>query len=161
MGVMSGTNPLGLSDSDAAFLAAISKGYALLRRASQRNLAAHADLNRAQFEVLEHLSNHPDGLRMYELANLLVLSRGTLTYHLSALEQKGLATRDGGTTSRRAVRARITEEGLQLLHHLRASYAQLLRDHLFDGFSPEAIAATTEGFNNVIASFEDRGESPT
>ncbi len=142
-----------LSDTETAALAAVAKGYGLLRRAADRNLAAHSGLTRAQYEILTNLSASPDGLRMFELADAVVLSRSTLTYHVTQLEELGLATREGGSKNQRAVSARITDAGTNLIEHLRSTHIDLLRTHFFASFTPEELAVVTAGFTRVEESF--------
>lgn len=146
---------LDLSPEESAALTAVAQGVALLRRAAERNLAARSDMNRPRFEVLRQLRDAPEGLRMFELADRLVLSRSTLTHHLTALEKSGLAVREGGTSTQRAVRAKITDAGVALVDELRTAHAELIRTHFIGCFTPDELALVTAGFTRVAESFGD------
>lgn len=144
---------LGLSEEEADAFNAISKAMALLRRAADRNLAELSDVSRTQFQILSHLAMNPPGMRMYELADLLTLSRSTLTYHITELEKRGLVTKEGGTPKRRGVSASITPAGREVLLKIRQGYIDLMKNHFIDAFAPEDLPIITSGFNRICASF--------
>lgn len=150
---------LDLSPAESAALTAVAQGVALMRRAAERNLAARSDMNRPRFEVLRQLRDAPDGVRMFELADRLVLSRSTLTHHLTELEKAGLAVREGGTATQRAVRARITDAGVALVDELRSAHAELVRTHFIECFTPEELALVAAGFSRVVESFGDEAST--
>ena len=76
---------LDLSADEHAAMAAVGKSFSLLRRAADRKLSAHEGLTRAQFEIFGYLTHTPEGLRMFELADRLTLSRSTMTHHVNHL----------------------------------------------------------------------------
>ncbi|HMR47725.1 MAG TPA: MarR family transcriptional regulator [Arachnia sp.] len=142
-----------LTPQEEAALAAVAQSFALLRRAAERNLSEHGQMSRVQFEILNHLAKAPDGLRMYELADLLVVSRSGLTYQAKQLEKAGLLVRDGGDDGQRAVSARITDAGRELMLERREAYITLIRSHFIDRFTPEELQTVTEAFTRVVESF--------
>lgn len=142
-----------LTPEESAALTVVAKSFALLRRSSERNISAHAHLTRAQFEILSNLASSPEGLRMYELADQLVLSRSTLTYHVTQLEEQGLVVREGSSSNQRAVVAMITQAGLSRVRELRAAHAAIIRSHFIANFTPEELAIVTAGFQRVVDSF--------
>lgn len=94
---------------------------------------------------------------MYELADRLVVSRSGLTYQVKQLEKAGLLTREEGADGQRSVSARITDAGRELLTIRRAAYAQLIRSHFIDRFTPEELATVTAAFTRVVESFGTEG----
>ena len=75
-------------------------------------LEAETGLVLSSFELLAHLYWHPDGrVRMSELADDLLLSRGGATRQVARLEEVGLLDREIPRTDRRATFAVITAAG--------------------------------------------------
>lgn len=153
---MAAGTPNDLSPIEAEALHAVATSVALLRRAAERTLASHGGLTRTQFELLRRLAGAPEGLRMFELADQLVLSRSTLTYHVAQLAEEGLVVREGGTSTQRAVRARITTAGRDLLGELKHAHTAVMKEHFIDSFSPEELATVAEGFTRVVRSFGEQ-----
>lgn len=151
--VMGSYEFLDLSAEEQAAMRVVGKSIALLRREVDRKLGSAEGLTRAQFEILGHLSHSPDGLRMFELADMLTLSRSTMTHHVNHLEKLKLVTKEGGTSENRAVSAKITDAGLTMVHERRHGYAALIRKHFIDNFTPEELTIVTAGFTKVADSF--------
>ena len=91
------------------------------------------------------------------LLRLVDEPRAIAQHDLIGLEELGLATREGGSKNQRAVSARITDAGTDLIAHLRSTHIDLLRTHFFASFSPEELAVVTAGFSRVEESFVDDG----
>lgn len=105
---------VGLADKPLAFRA----WYGLLAVQTRCEDRVSADLEReaglplSWFELLAHLSWHPDGReRMSELADELLLSRGGATRLVARLEEAGLLVREVPPSDRRATFAVITPQG--------------------------------------------------
>ena len=146
---------LDLSPDEHAAMRVVGKSIALLRRETDRRLGSSEGLTRAQFEILGHLSHSPEGLRMFELADHLTLSRSTMTHHVNHLESLGLVVREGGTPENRAVSAKITDAGATLVRDRRDAYAGLIRKHFIDNFTPDELKVVIAGFTKVAASFDE------
>lgn len=155
---MSAHDFLDLSPDEHAALRVVGKSIGLLRREADRKLGSSEGLTRAQFEILGHLSHSPDGLRMFELADHLTLSRSTMTHHVNHLEKLGLLVKEGGTPENRAVSAKITDAGSALVSDRRDGYAELIRKHFINSFTADELKVVIEGFTRVVASFD---EDPT
>lgn len=159
-GAMQETPDAELTAEERAALTAVAKSFGLLRRAAERNLAEHGELTRVQFEILNNLLDAPEGLRMFELADRLVVSRSGLTYQVKQLEKAGLLIREEGAEGQRSVSVRVTEEGRELLMIRRAAYAQVIRSHFIDSFTPEELATVTAAFTRVVESFATECSPP-
>lgn len=89
------------------------------------DLAAEQRLSLSSYDVLIELYEAPDRrLRMYELAQRVVLSRSGLTRLVDRLEAEGLLTRDRCGTDRRGAYAVITEQGIAALRRAWPVYAR-------------------------------------
>src|SRR5690349_19868619 len=62
------------------------------------------DLSPSQFNVLNLLYNHPDGLSQIELSRQLIMHRSNVTGLVDRLERRSLVQRNDLATDRRAYR---------------------------------------------------------
>lgn len=83
-----------------------------------------ADLSPAQYNVLRILRGAPEGLTCGEIADRTITRDPDITRLLDRLEKRSLILRSRHRQDRRVVRARITQQGLDLL----ASLDQPVRD---------------------------------
>ena len=77
-----------------------------------------ADLSATQYNVLRILRGAPEGLTCGEIGNRMITRDPDITRLLDRLEKRSLISRSRATADRRAVWARITAEGLELLGRL-------------------------------------------
>jgi DNA-binding MarR family transcriptional regulator len=77
-----------------------------------------ADLSATQYNVLRILRGSPEGLTCGEIASRMITRDPDVTRLLDRLEKRGLISRWRETKDRRAVMARITHDGLELLARL-------------------------------------------
>ena len=80
------------------------------------------ELSPSQFNILNLLDLHPDGLSQSELSRLLILHRSNLTGLADRLEQRGLVERQEVAEDRRAYRVVLTKAGARLVHEILPSY---------------------------------------
>lgn len=85
--------------------------YARTFEAIARELEARTGLPASWYEVLACLQNEPEGQRMNELANDLLISRGGATKLVARLEAAGLVDRFTPKSDRRATYAKLTPKG--------------------------------------------------
>lgn len=64
-----------------------------------------------RFELLAQLERHPNGLKMNELSQRLMVTSGNVTALADLLEAEGLISREAVPDDRRAIRLRLTDEG--------------------------------------------------
>ncbi|MFI6761979.1 MarR family winged helix-turn-helix transcriptional regulator [Micromonospora sp. NPDC050417] len=113
-------------------------------------LRAASDLNLADYQVLVLLSESPgQRLRMGELAGRLVFSPSRLTYQISAMEKRGLVTRQPCPDDRRGSEAVLTAAGLLTLQQAAPQHAASVRQHLMDDLSEAELAALTRVFERL------------
>ncbi|HEX7760094.1 MAG TPA: MarR family transcriptional regulator [Caulobacteraceae bacterium] len=109
-----------------AYFALLEAGN-LLFAAVDQQLRRDGEISHAQFEILTKLRAHPDGLRMSDLANVLVVSRSGLTYQVTQLEKRGLLQRGSAPGDDRVVVVRVTPAAEGLIDHLEPGHVQLVR----------------------------------
>lgn len=101
----------------------------LLSRRPARVLKA-ADLSPTQYNVLRILRGAPDGLLCGEIASRMITRDPDITRLLDRLEKRRLIMRRRETEDRRAVLARITPDGLDLLRRLDEPVLEAHRNQL-------------------------------
>jgi DNA-binding MarR family transcriptional regulator len=90
--------------------------HARIVRALDAELEREHGLPLSSYDVLIQLSLTPDRrLRMFELADAIVLSRSGLTRLVERLERGGFVERERGEGDPRQVYARLTDRGLDVL----------------------------------------------
>jgi DNA-binding MarR family transcriptional regulator len=114
-----------VSLEEEAFLG-LQRTASLLLQSLGRELKGH-DLTPAQYNTLRILRGaEPDALTCGEIGERLVSPGPDVTRLLDRLEQRGLITRLRDAEDRRVVRARITEQGLDLLASLDEPVGRML-----------------------------------
>jgi DNA-binding MarR family transcriptional regulator len=114
-----------VSLEEEAFLG-LQRTASLLLQSLGRELKGH-DLTPAQYNTLRILRGAgPDALTCGEIGDRLVSPGPDVTRLLDRLEQRGLVTRLRDAEDRRVVRARITEQGLDLLATLDDPVGRML-----------------------------------
>lgn len=138
---------------DAGELAA----YFALRRAGDRlqrvvgrQLREHS-LSEVQFSVLATLLEAPDGRRMSDLADALVVSRSGLTYQVAQLQSRGLVARSSDGADDRSVVASLTKQGRALIEHALPGHVALVRAAFLDLLDAQEIRVVRDALGRVAA----------
>ncbi len=106
----------------------------------------------AQFEVLKNLArSHTETAA--SLCRALHHDTGSMTRMLDRLQEKGLVTRERGTSDRRLVFLRLTDAGERLIPKIRPALRRALRRHLA-GFTPGEIESLKRYLGRLIANGE-------
>lgn len=88
----------------------------------QRRLRYDFNTTSPRFELLAQLDRHPEGLKMSELSQRLMVTGGNVTALADLLEAEGMIVREPVPDDRRAIRLRITPTG-------RERFAVIARAH--------------------------------
>ncbi len=140
----------GLDDSElGAYFALVTAGD-LIQRAVAAQLAENG-LTTLQFSVLARLLQAPDGLRMNELANALVISRSGLTYQVTQLEKAGLVARESTPRDSRGVVASLTPAGRAKVEAAFPGHVQLVRKTFLDLLGPGQASVLRKTLEPVVA----------
>lgn len=92
-----------------------------------------------RFDVLAALYAHPDGMKMSELSQHLVVSNGNVTGVVDRLVSDGLVERSNLESDRRAFLVKITEAGRALMAEMSVEHLRWI-DQIFEKVT-EADAA--------------------
>lgn len=88
----------------------------------QRRLRYDFNTTSPRFELLAQLDRHPEGLKMSQLSQRLMVTGGNVTALADLLEAEGLIVREPVPDDRRATRLRITPVG-------RERFAAIAQEH--------------------------------
>ena len=88
----------------------------------RQRLRASFDCTLPRFDLLAQLERHPEGLRMSELSQRLMVTSGNVTGLADQLEAEGLIRREPVADDRRAIRIRLTPAG-------RKRFAEMASEH--------------------------------
>lgn len=100
----------------------------------QRRLRCEFDTTSPRFELMAQLARHPEGLKMSQLSQRLMVTGGNITALADFLEAEGLLVREPVPDDRRAIRLRLTEAGQQRFGTIALEHERWVVS-LFDGLS--------------------------
>ena len=113
-------------------------GHAQIVRVLDTELEREHGLPLTSYDVLIQLSLAPDRrLRMFELADAIVLSRSGLTRLVDRLERAGLVERQRGDIDVRQMYARLTDRGFEVLAEATPTHIAGVRERFLDRLSEE------------------------
>jgi DNA-binding MarR family transcriptional regulator len=99
----------------------------------ERQLRNRCGLSSADYQVLAHLSEAPDGrLRSFELGGLLRWEKSRLSQHLGRMHSRGLVSRERCLTDQRGAVVVITPRGSDLIEAAAPQHVADVRDVLID-----------------------------
>ncbi|HEY3070304.1 MAG TPA: MarR family transcriptional regulator [Gaiellaceae bacterium] len=114
------------------------RGHAQIVRALDAELEREHGLALTSYDVLIQLSLAPDRrLRMFELADAIVLSRSGLTRLVDRLERCGLVERERGEVDPRQIYAKLTDRGLEVLADATPTHIAGIQERFLDRLSDE------------------------
>jgi DNA-binding MarR family transcriptional regulator len=101
--------------------------------------AVWEDLNPHEYGVLYALSSAPDGLRITDLRNDVLLTQPGLSRLIARLESKALVERVEHPGDGRAFRIRLTEAGAQAQRHVGLRHGRHVAQTMTRGLSDEQL----------------------
>jgi len=100
----------------------------------RQNLQARFDTTLPRFDLMAQLERAPEGLKMSELSQRMMVTGGNVTGITDGLEKEGLVVREVDTADRRVFRVKLTTEGQKQFQRMAAEHEQWVVD-LFGGLS--------------------------
>jgi len=127
----------------------------------ERQLRAHSGLSSADYQVLAHLSEAPDGrMRSFALARVLRWEKGRLSQHLTRMQKRGLIRREPCMTDQRGAVVVITEPGRALIEKAAPLHAADIRKAFIDDATPAQLDLLTELGDQVRARLAELDHRP-
>jgi DNA-binding MarR family transcriptional regulator len=109
-----------------------------------RQLRSRCGLSIADYQVLAHLSETPEGrLRPFELGRLLRWEKSRLSQHLSRMERRGLVTREPCLTDQRGAVIAVTPQGGELIKAAAPQHVADVRSAVIDHLTAAELQALT------------------
>ncbi len=141
-----------LSDAEQRMWRAYLDSTRLLLRELEVQLLADGGITFADFEVLVLLSEAQHRrLRMGELTEAAVATRGGTARAVSRLARAGWLRRIGCQEDKRGWFAELTESGREKLESVSAGHADVLRRNLFDLLSPRDVGLFAHAYTQIRA----------
>src|ERR1700755_3714852 len=100
----------------------------------RQNLQARFDTTLPRFDLMAQLERAPEGLKMSELSQRMMVTGGNVTGITDGLEKEGLVVREVDAADRRVFRVRLTAEGQRQFQRMATEHEQWVVD-LFGGLS--------------------------
>ncbi len=103
------------------------------------------------YDVLVHLEETPDGLRMNELAERILYSKSGFTRVVDRMEAAGLVRRVRPENDRRSILVVLTDEGRSTTEQARRHHRHAIEHHFSRHLADTDIKALTRGLEKVSA----------
>jgi DNA-binding MarR family transcriptional regulator len=94
----------------------------------RQNLQARFDTTLPRFDLMAQLERAPEGLKMSELSQRMMVTGGNVTGITDGLEKEGLVIREMDPTDRRVFRVKLTPEGQRQFQRMAAEHEQWVVD---------------------------------
>ncbi|MFD9500213.1 MarR family winged helix-turn-helix transcriptional regulator [Streptomyces sp. NPDC060035] len=118
----------------------------------ERQLRTHSGLSAADYQVLAHLSEAPEGrLRSFALGDVLQWEKGRLSQHLTRMQNRDLIRRERCATDQRGAVVVITEQGRTLVEAAAPLHLADVRNVLIDHVTPAQMDLLIELGDQVEA----------
>jgi DNA-binding MarR family transcriptional regulator len=122
----------------------------------QRELQDDVGLSLPDFDVLVHLSEHPDGrLRVTDLAGLLQWERSRVSHHFTRMEKRGLVQRVECLEDGRGAFVSITPQGRTAIEQAAPGHVKVVRRLMFDVLSDSETSQLAHTLDKLLAQHED------
>ncbi len=110
----------------------------LIEKRVRTQLRERFDTTLPRFDLMAQLERHPEGLKMKELSQRLMVTGGNVTGITDQLVAEGLVERVSVEGDRRAFLVRLTPEGRNAFEHMAVEHEQWIVQ-AFDGLSPREL----------------------
>ena len=148
-----------LTEPEQATWRAWVRAQTLLDAQISRQLQRDTDLSQADYAVLVHLSEAPEGrLRGFALAQGLQWEKSRLSHHLSRMEKRGLIVREGCPTDGRGAFVVLTDEGRNRIVDAAPKHVAEVRAAFIDPLTPAQLAALGDACRAIVEAIEGRGD---
>src|SRR5437588_5238112 len=103
------------------------------------------------YDVLVHLEETPDGLRMNELAERILYSKSGFTRVVDRLEEAGLVQRVRPENDRHSILVVLTDQGRTTMEQARRHHRHAIEQHFSQHLSDSDIKALTHALEKLSA----------
>jgi DNA-binding MarR family transcriptional regulator len=122
-----------------------------------RQLQAESGLSVADYGVLVHLTEVPDGrLRFLELARAVEWEKSRMSHHISRMAKRGLVVREECPDDRRGWFVVITSAGREAIAAAAPRHVEAVRSLIIDHLSQEELRTLGQISNRVLENLEKK-----
>ncbi|WP_030935339.1 MarR family winged helix-turn-helix transcriptional regulator [Streptomyces sp. NRRL B-24720] len=144
--------PRWLDEREQRTWRSLMKMQADLSEYIERQLRTHSGLSSADYQVLAHLSEAPEGrLRSFALGDVLQWEKSRLSQHLTRMQNRDLIRRERCPTDQRGAVVVITEQGRTLIETAAPLHLADVRNVLIDHVTPAQMDLLIELGDQVKA----------
>lgn len=121
----------------------------------EADLKADAGLSFDDYEVLVHLSEHPERrLRMSDLTERLVSSKSGLTLRIDRMTKRGLVRREQCDHDRRTIYAVLSDKGFETIERIAPEHVLSVRRHFLDALTGTDVSCMADALQRVTTAFD-------
>jgi DNA-binding MarR family transcriptional regulator len=124
----------------------------------RQNLQARFETTLPRFDLMAQLERTPDGLKMSELSQRMMVTGGNVTGITDGLEKEGLVVREVDAADRRVFRVKLTIEGERQFRRLAAEHEQWIVD-MFEPLGTKRKALLAELLGELKTHVCNQGKS--
>jgi DNA-binding MarR family transcriptional regulator len=106
----------------------------LIQLQIRQKLQSRFGITLPRFDLMAQLERVPEGLKMSELSQRMMVTGGNVTGITDILEEEGLVQRETDPKDRRAFRVKLTKEGEKQFRRMAAEHEQWVIE-LFEGLT--------------------------
>ncbi|MFE7927653.1 MarR family winged helix-turn-helix transcriptional regulator [Streptomyces sp. NPDC057456] len=153
--------PRWLDEREQRAWRSLMKMQAGLSEYIERQLRTHSGLSTADYQVLAHLSETPEGrLRSFALGDALQWEKSRLSQHLTRMQNRNLIRRERCATDQRGAVVVITEQGRTLIEAAAPLHLADVRNVLIDHVTPAQMDLLIELGDQVEAQLAEIDQKP-
>jgi DNA-binding MarR family transcriptional regulator len=144
-----GTAAEAVADERVQAFGVLLTATARLERLLGAAMERESGISHPMFEVLLRLAAAPEGATMGDLSRDAVLTSGGATRLVDRMVEGGLVRRERSRTDRRVQVVTITDLGADKLAEAAQLHARAIDQHVFQVLTPEQLAATVAGLDQL------------
>ncbi|MGW2831508.1 MarR family winged helix-turn-helix transcriptional regulator [Streptomyces sp. NPDC001286] len=153
--------PQWLDDREQRAWRGLMKLQAGLSEYIDRQLRTQSGLSTADYQVLAHLSEAPDGrLRSFALREALQWEKSRLSQHLTRMQNRNLIRRERCPTDQRGAIVVIAAQGRTLIEKAAPQHLADVRKVLIDHMTPEQMDLLSDLSAQVEARLAEINQQP-
>ncbi len=121
-----------------------------------RELQADSGLSLADYDVLVHLTDVPEGrLRSFELGDGLQWEKSRVSRQVSRMAERGLVAKEVAPEDGRGAYVTLTRAGRRAIEDAAPAHVELVRRLLFDGLSAGQVRSLERIANSVVRRLDE------
>jgi DNA-binding MarR family transcriptional regulator len=131
----------------------------LIENEIRKDLRKSFDTTLPRFDVMAQLERNPQGLRMSEISEKLLVTNGNITGIIDGLAQEGLVERTSASNDRRATVVRLTAAGNASFTNMASQHREWI-ETLFDDLNPAKSNQLFETLDTLLDRLHQKTGQP-